>query len=381
VTPQRWRSDLRIVLNARDAASPAFTIAAFEVLDGVPGARRLDAGDGISGHLTDAVTGAALPNVEVTVTAVDGTPLALARAITDPAGEYLAFAPPGSYTVTANGVGYELASAAATVVAGRPTPVDFALQRCATAAGVGRTVPGPQSQAGPSDPVLRNDLLSLAVSAGTDDPQLSGATVGKPLDLASIGQLDQLDWINLPYATATQPRGGNAWQQLTVRNTTAEITGPATVRTSGASTSVAGISVVTTYTCRAGEPWVVAESVFTNDGLVPRTFWIGDALDHDGAGQRSGVAGHGTITSGTPADYAPAAPWIGMTGSDRQTYGLIYEDIAFTAYAVGKLGDEPAPDHARAGRVVHPATPRRRRRQRRRGRPVRGPGVDLVHVY
>ncbi|SCL34545.1 hypothetical protein GA0070624_5020 [Micromonospora rhizosphaerae] len=34
--------------------------------------------------------------------------------------------------------------------------------------------------------------MALAVSAGTDDPQLSGVTVGKPLDLAAVGHLDQL---------------------------------------------------------------------------------------------------------------------------------------------------------------------------------------------
>ncbi|MGI5215758.1 hypothetical protein [Plantactinospora sp. CA-290183] len=145
------------------------------------------------------------------------------------------------------------------------------------------------------------------------------------------------DWINLPYASATQPRGGNAWQQLTVRSTGVEVLsaggGSASVRATGVSTAVPEIEVVTTYTIRPGEPWVTAESLFTNRGTVPRSFWTGDALDHDGAGQRSGVAGHGTITSGTPADYPPTTPWIGMTGSDRQTYGLLYDEPGFVAYA------------------------------------------------
>jgi phosphodiesterase/alkaline phosphatase D-like protein len=337
VTPERWRADLRIVLNARDPASPAFTIAAFHVLDGVPGAQRIDAGDGITGHITDLTTGTALPNVEVTVTGTDGT--RLVAVTTDPAGEYLAFAPPGSYTVAANAVGYEPVDGTVTVTAGTPSHLDLRLPRAATRAGTGGRVPGPQSQAAASDIVLRNDLLALAVSAGTDDPQLTGVTVGKPLDLAAVGHLDQLDWINLPYASVAQPRGGNAWQQRTVRSTAVEVLsadGPAaTVRATGVSTAMPDIQVTTTYMIRPNEPWVTAESTFANSGSVPRSLWLGDALDHDGAGQRSGVAGHGTITSGTPADYAPTAPWIGMTGSDRQTYGLLYEDTSFGAYAVG----------------------------------------------
>ncbi|WP_346534389.1 alkaline phosphatase D family protein [Micromonospora sp. DPT] len=335
VTEQRWRTDLRIVLNARDAASPAYTIAAFEVLDGAPGAHRIDAGDGIIARVTDAATGAALPNVQLTVTATDGIPQVAST--TDPSGEVLAFAPPGRYTVAVNGVGYEPVTHPVTVIEGAPTKLDLPLHRAATRAGTGRTIPGPQSQAGTADMVLGNDLMALAVSAGTDDPQLSGVTVGKPLDLAAVGHLDQLDWINLPYASATQPRGGNAWQQRTVRSTAVEVLSAggsaATVRATGASTAVPDLRVVTTYTIRPNEPWVTAESAFTNLGTAPRTFWTGDALDHDGAGQRSGVPGHGTITSGTPADYPPTAPWIGMTGSDRQTYGLLYEDTDFVAYA------------------------------------------------
>ncbi|MFE9955078.1 alkaline phosphatase D family protein [Micromonospora sp. NPDC005299] len=335
VTEERWRADLRVVLNARDAGSPAYTIAAFEVRDGLPGAYRIDAGDGIVARVTDAATGAALPNVQVTVTTTDGSqPVANT---TDPAGEVLTFAPPGNYLVAVNGVGYEPENRPVTVVQGTPTKLDLRLRRAATTAGTGRTVPGPQSEGKPSDLVLGNDLVALSVSAGTEDPQLSGVTVGKPLDLAAVGRLDQLDWINLPYASAAQPRGGNAWQQRTVRSTAVEVLSEggsaATVRATGASTAVPDLRVVTTYAIRPNQPWVTAESVFTNLGTAAHTFWTGDALDHDGAGQRSGVPGHGTITSGTPADYPPTAPWIGMTGSDRQTYGLLYDDTDFVAYA------------------------------------------------
>ncbi|WP_435220638.1 alkaline phosphatase D family protein [Streptomyces sp. Tue6028] len=338
VTPDRWRSDLRIVLNAGDGASPAFTIAAFEVRDGIAGAHRIDdAGDGLVGRITDRTTGRALANVQVSVRKPDGT--AFSTSTTDTTGEYLAFAPPGTYTVAVNGAGYEPVTVPAMLRGGVQTRADIALDRAAVRAGTGRTVPGPQSQATATDIVLCNNMLALAVSAGSQDPQLPGVTVGKPLDLAAIGHLDQLDWMNLPYASASQPRGSNAWQQLTVRSTGLEVlasSGPvASARATGVSTQVPGIEVTTTFSIRQDEPWITAESTFTNTGTTPRTFWLGDVLDHDGAGQRSGVAGHGTVTASTPADYTPTEPWIAMTGSDAQTYGLLYDEAGFTAYATG----------------------------------------------
>ncbi|MEU8569575.1 carboxypeptidase-like regulatory domain-containing protein [Streptomyces pathocidini] len=306
----------------------------------MPWARRIDAGDGLVGRLTEAATGAALPNIQVTVS--DSAGAQISRTTTDASGEFLAFAPPGAYTVAAEGVGYEPAHASVTVHAGAQTRADLQLTRTGAWAGTGRTVPGPQSQVPRTDIVLANDLLSLAISAGSQDPQLPGVTAGKPLDLAAVGHLDQIDWLNLPYASAARPRGGSAWQQLTVKSDTVEVvsagggsSSEASVRAVGAGTSI--LAVTTLYTIRTGEPWVTAETTFTNRSTVARTFWAGDVLDHDGAGQRSGVAGHGTITDSAPADFtpAPATPWIGMTGSDAQTYGLLYETPDFTAYACG----------------------------------------------
>ncbi|MEU2433773.1 alkaline phosphatase D family protein [Streptomyces sp. NPDC007861] len=337
ITPERWRTDLRIVLSAGDAVSPAFTLATYEVRDGCPGARRIGAGDGLTGRIADAATGAPLVNVQVTV--VDAEGRRIGASTTDTAGEFLAFAPPGTYTLAANGVGYDPVQREVTLREGAGLTVDLGLTRSGARAGTGRTVPGPQSQAGSSDLVLSNDLLALAVSAGSEDPQLAGVTLGKPLDLAAVGRLDQIDWINLPYASLAQPRGGSAWQQRTVKSDSVEVVSStdaeASVRAVGRSTELPELAVTTTYTIRKGEPWVRADSVFTNTGAGAVTFWTGDVLDHDGAGQRSGVAGHGTITAGSPADFAPAAPWIGMTGSDGQTYGLLYEDAQFTAYACG----------------------------------------------
>ena len=78
------------------------------------------------------------------------------------------------------------------------------------------------------------------------------------------------------------------------------------------------------------------ETTFRNDGAAPAVVWLGDVIDHDGPGSRSGVGGVGTITSGTPRDYPMTEPWIGQTGDTGQTYGLVYEDppAGLGAYAV-----------------------------------------------
>jgi hypothetical protein len=172
----------------------------------------------------------------------------------------------------------------------------------------------------------------MAVSNGFADPQLPGATVGKPVDLAATGRLDQLDWLNLPYVSATRPAGPEAWRLGLVPVSTVDADG-LTVRATGTG---AGLDVVTTYAV-ADDPWLTADSVFTNPGTAAVTVWIGDTIDHDGPGQRSGVPGHGTIATpyDSPAAYAPTGPWIGMAGSDAQTYALRYEDTGFTAYGNG----------------------------------------------
>lgn len=334
VTRDRWDATLRIVTNPRDAASPAYTLAAFTVAAGRPGARRLDAGTGIAGRITGA-GGAGLRNVEVTVR--DGAGATVVERASDADGEISLFVPPGSYTVTANGVGYEPATQSVTVAGGRLARADFALRPVTLAAGTGRQLPGDRAEARTTDIVLENARLAIAISAGTEDGQLSPVTRGKPLDLAAAGHLDQLDWLNLPYASLAQPRGTEAWQQRTVRSTAVEVVAPGVVRATGAATEVPGLAVVTTYTLREGEDSVLAESAFTNGSAAPVTVWVGDAMDHDGSGQRSGVAGHGTIATpyGEPADYAPSGRWIGMTGTDGQTYGLVYAEGGFGAYGNG----------------------------------------------
>jgi hypothetical protein len=175
----------------------------------------------------------------------------------------------------------------------------------------------------------------------TADPQLPNGTMGKPLDLAAIAHLDQLDWMNLPYLTADKPSGENAWQQGLVAASTVEVvtngSDQAVVRTVGTSPAGPAIEITTTFTVEAGNPWIVAESVYTNTGTGPYAFWTGDVIDHDGISQRSGVAGHGVISTpfGQQDEYPPVGTWIGMTGNDGQTYGIIYDGDDFVGYGNG----------------------------------------------
>ena len=66
VDRDRWETTLRIVTQPTVATSPAYTLAAFDVAAGTPGARRLDAGTGLTGRVTGA-GGAPLRNVEIEV--------------------------------------------------------------------------------------------------------------------------------------------------------------------------------------------------------------------------------------------------------------------------------------------------------------------------
>jgi len=156
------------------------------------------------------------------------------------------------------------------------------------------------------------------------------------------GQPDQLDWINLPYVSTAEPTGANAWQQLQTRSTDVKIvenTGAkAVVRVTGTSVDHPGLTIVTTYTATADDQFITAETTFTNTSAAAMPLWVGDAMDHDGAGSRSAVAGSPVITSGGPYSQTPNGNrWIGQagTGPDHQTYGLVYSAASwdFTGYS------------------------------------------------
>ncbi|RCK69041.1 hypothetical protein DT076_11805 [Desertihabitans brevis] len=336
VTPGRWRSTYRIVLDARDAASPAYTLGVFDVTDGTPGAVQVGSGDGLNGTLTDTA-GDPLGNAEVVVEQ-DGR--GVSAATTDAHGRWRVFLPSGAYTVTGHAVGYESRSTTAEVDGDR-TEVGLALPALADArAGVGR-VPGPRREAGAADLVLQNSELAVAIAVAFSDGQLAPVTAGKPVDLAARGSLDQLDWINLPYASPTQPTGTEAWQSRTVRSSEVRVVTArgevAEVEAVGTVVGQEQVRVSTRYRLAAGSRDVEVRSTFANQGSSAVTLWVGDAMDHDGAGQRSGVPGHGTIATpyGSPAAYAPSAPWMGMTGTDGQVYGLLYAEDGFDCYGNG----------------------------------------------
>jgi phosphodiesterase/alkaline phosphatase D-like protein len=333
VTPERWQTTLRVVASAGDGASPAYTIAAYEVRSGEPGVRRLDEGDGLAGVVTSG--GQPVPNAEIVVRRTTGT--ILLRTWTDPKGEYLAFVPPGSYLLEAHAIGYVSQSRSITVVPDASASGGFSLERVtAPFAGTGLRVPGPTSEGGPQDVVIGNGLVALTLANVFNDPQLPNATRGKPIDLGSVGHLDQLDWCNLPYVASSVPTGTEAWQRGLVRSTSVVVDGT-TVRVVGAAGEVPGVGVESAFAVTSSDPWVSVNTTLTNTSAAELEVWVGDAMDHDGAGQRSGVPGHGTITTpyASPAQYQPARPWIGMTGSDRQTYGILYADGGFVAYGNG----------------------------------------------
>jgi hypothetical protein len=247
---------------------------------------------------------------------------------------------PGTYIVQAATLGFASATREVEVASGESPVVDFALAPVNVDASTGKRLTGAYVEGGVQDIVIENRKLAMAISTVFNDPQLPGSTVGKPLDMAITGQGDQLDWINLPYVSTAEPLGGNAWQQLAVRTETVEIvenTGErAVVRATGTSADHPGLTVITTYTANADDQWITADTEFRNTTGTALPVWVGDAMDYDAAGQRSGVAGHPVINTGSAASYEPTGTWIGQTGTgaDQQTYGLIYtaESGQFTGY-------------------------------------------------
>lgn len=286
-----------------------------------------EAGDPMAGH-----------RVEV----LDGTGTVVATASTLEDGTYLVAVPAGEVTVRAGGLGYADVSRTVTVAPGAPTVVDLTLRPLAVGAGTGMPLTSGLVEGGPSDIVLFNQKLAMSIAAGGNDPQLDGSTIGKVRDWAVAGEADQIDWLNLPYVTATEPLGTEAWQQLQVRSTHVEVLeqspSRAVVRVTGTSAEHPRVQVVTDYVVQPDQEWVTATTVYRNTGGEALSVWVGDALDHDGAGQHTLVAGRGAVTTpyGEPAAYTPTGRWIGMAGTDPQVYGLIYGGSdSFQAYGNG----------------------------------------------
>ncbi|HEX6685554.1 MAG TPA: PQQ-binding-like beta-propeller repeat protein, partial [Candidatus Limnocylindrales bacterium] len=249
---------------------------------------------------------------------------------------------PGTYTIQAAQLGYATAAETIQVGDSGTYTVDLEMSPVNVDAAIGKRMTGGLAEGGLNDVVIENKHLAMVVAKVFNDPQLDNSTTGKVLDLAVKGQPDQLDWINLPYVSSAEPLGGSAWQQLQVRSTEVRIvenTGEkAVVRVTGTSAEHPGLTVVTTYTATADDPFVTATTEFGNTTAASLSVWAGDALDHDGAGSRSAVSGHPVVTGGGPFTQTPDPHrWIGQagTGADNQTYGLIYSESSgpFVGYS------------------------------------------------
>ncbi|MEV5963506.1 PQQ-binding-like beta-propeller repeat protein [Kribbella sp. NPDC051952] len=339
-----WSQDIGTWVSAGPAVSGNTVVAG--AFDGnlyafTPGGTTANPWPLVSGKVTNKSTGAPVANSTVLVVR-DGT--AIGRTTTDASGNYQVGLSQGAgkYTVQVAQLGF--GTAAKEVEAGDSGTYQANLEVAPVTvdASIGKRLPSGLVEGGVGDIVIENKHLAMTVAKVFQDSQLSPSTPGKVVDMAITGQPDQLDWINLPYVTTTEPTGGSAWQQTQVRSTDVRIvenTGEkAVVQVTGTSVENANLKVVTTYTATADEQFIAAATTFTNATGAPLTVWAGDALDHDGAGSRSAVAGNAPVTTGGPLAQTPDVKgWIGQsgTGADNQTYGLVYgaDSGAFTGYS------------------------------------------------
>lgn len=296
-----------------------------------------------------------LPRAGGTVTGTDDKPLAGVRVVmTDASGQVAATTTsaadgtfesrlePGAYTLRATRLGLASATAQVQVDASGTAVVDLTMEPVRVEAGTGKRLAG-SVELGVDDLVLENEKLAVGLSVGFDDPQLAGATKGKPIDVHPAGRTDQIDWINLPYVSATEPTGTEAWQVPTVQPASVEVvessTERAVVRAKGPVSGMPGLTATTTYTLLPDEDRVTASTELRNAGSGSVHVWAGDAIDWDGAGQRAGIAGVGDVVTpyAEPAAYMPSGRWIGMSGTDPQVVGLVYGEAsgAFSAYGNG----------------------------------------------
>ncbi|GIF78284.1 carboxypeptidase regulatory-like domain-containing protein [Asanoa siamensis] len=287
---------------------------------------------------TITAAGAAVAGARVALSRGDTV---VATTTTSATGRYLVKAPAGAYDVRVSRSGYQTAAGTVTVPAAGSGVADIALAPVTVEASYGKQIGAGLVEAGYGDVMLENDKLSMAIADAYDDSQLSGGTRGKPVDVAVRGMADQFDWINLPYVLATQPTGGSAWDIRTVAATDVRIvqaTGDkAVVEVSGPVKGIAGLTATTTYTLKPGENFATVSTSLRNAGSSPRNVWTGDAMDHDAAGQASVIPGAGVVVPGATAAYTPTRPYIGMTGTDPQVFGLAYGTpaSAFDVYAAG----------------------------------------------
>lgn len=288
--------------------------------------------DRASGTITAG--GSAVPGARVVL---EQAGKAVATTSTDAEGKYLVKAPAGRYDVRVSKLGYQTDMGTVNV----PGVANLALNPVKVEASYGKQIGSGLVEAGYGDVTLENEKLSMAIADAYNDAQLSGGTRGKPVDLAVRGMADQFDWINLPYVSASQPTGTSAWDNRSVAATDVQIvqaTGDqAVVRVSGPVQGFPELTATTTYTLKPDDDFATVSTSLTNSGSAPVSVWTGDAMDHDAAGQASVIPGAGVVVPGATAAYTPTKPYIGMTGTDPQVFGLVYGIPAstFDVYTAG----------------------------------------------
>ena len=154
VDRDRWETTLRIV-TAADASRPRRRTRWRRSTS--PRARRARAGWTRARGSTGRVTGRAARRCATSRSrsATRAGALVVERP-TGADGVYSLFVPPGAYTVTANGVGFEVASQPVTVTGASIAHADFALTPIMLRAASGRLLPGARAEARATDLVLEN---------------------------------------------------------------------------------------------------------------------------------------------------------------------------------------------------------------------------------
>jgi outer membrane protein assembly factor BamB len=320
-----------LVVGALDGNLYAFT----------PGGDAAERWPRVTGKVIDSVTGEVVKGTAITVSNDQGEKIR--TGVTDQDGNFLMALEPGKYQLQASRLSYQTNRVVIELADGDAKQLDISLSAVSVDAGFGKTISGPISQGTMDDIVMENSKLAMAIAEKSVDSQLPGVSKGKIIDIAAKGMQDQIDWFNLPYASKAKPAGPDAWQQLTVESEKVEVVDVsldhAVVKATGKSIEIPNINVETSFTIEANQEWITANTVFTNSGTESQTFWIGDAIDYDGSGQKSGAGGHPSITLpySNPQEFHLSEPWIGMTGNDQQVYGLLYngETNDLTGYGNG----------------------------------------------
>ncbi len=289
----------------------------------------------------------------ISVTAKDINGLVAGKISTNLSGYFEMMLPKDIYTFTVAGLGYSIKSR--TINSNVDSILDFnnntnaALSPISVWAGYGKTIPTGIIQGTEDDMVMENSKLAISIANTSMDSQLPFITKGRPLDLAVTGFTDDIDWINLFFASKIKPQGNLAGQSQSVKYDTVFVSQlnntEATVTCQGHYIELQGansdsvveftnLPVTTTYNIKSDKRYIYVESVITNNTNQQQGFWVGDALDYDGTGQTSWVPGTGVLST-SYVQYQPTYPWISQYGSNEQIYGFIYDGVfanQFKAY-------------------------------------------------